>query len=102
MLLTKQLRSKLPALYSQEDKGKTATVQVKFFTPTSGWTWFATEFDGVDLFFGYADDGRGGGELGYFSLAELESVKGPFGLGVERDKYFVPKTLDDAIDEVGR
>jgi len=27
-------------------------------------------------------------ELGYFSLEELESVKGSFGLGIERDRYF--------------
>jgi hypothetical protein len=27
-------------------------------------------------------------ELGYFSLSELESVRGPFGLPIERDVYF--------------
>lgn len=27
-------------------------------------------------------------ELGYVSLAELETVRGPFGLPVERDQWF--------------
>lgn len=31
------------------------------------------------------------GELGYFLLSELESVKGPLGLGVERDMWWNPK-----------
>ena len=33
--------------------------------------------------------------LGYFSLAELESVKGPMGLPIERDEHFKPKTLQE-------
>ena len=32
-------------------------------------------------------------ELGYFSLNELENLKGPFGLKVERDLYFQPTDL---------
>ncbi len=26
--------------------------QVKFFTPDAQWTWYVSEFDGEDLFFG--------------------------------------------------
>ena len=32
-------------------------------------------------------------ELGYFSLAELQSVRGPLGLRVERDLYFTPTPM---------
>ncbi len=32
-------------------------------------------------------------ELGYFSLRELESVRGALGLPIERDLYWRPKTL---------
>ena len=32
-------------------------------------------------------------EHGTFSLSELESVKGPMGLGIERDIYFVAKAV---------
>ena len=66
-------------------------VQVKFFTPDAQWTWYATEFDGEDLFFGLVVGLET--ELGYFSLLELESVRGPLGLPIERDMYFEPKTL---------
>jgi len=32
-------------------------------------------------------------ELGYFSLKELQSVKGPMGLPIDRDLYFKPESL---------
>ncbi len=106
-LLTKKLRAKLPPLYSQENITD-PMVSVKFFMPDGGWTWYATEGSPVDengimieegsnkpehdfLFFGFV---RGvEGELGYFSLAELQKVCGLFGLPVERDLYFTPCKL---------
>jgi len=94
-LLTKAARKALPKLYSQDGKGKAALCQVKFFTPDSSWTWYASEFDGDDTFFGLCDDGQGGAELGYFSLAELQSVRGRLGLKVERDAHWSPKPLSE-------
>ena len=99
-LLTKEIRKKLPSLYAQEGKGGKAIVYVKFFTPDSSWTWYATEFDGEDTFFGLVDGHEK--ELGYFSLKELESVKGPMGLPIERDLYFKPKTLEEVAPEMFR
>jgi hypothetical protein len=32
-------------------------------------------------------------ELGYFTIAELEEVRGPGGLTIERDLYFEPTPL---------
>ena len=90
-LLTDEIRRSLPPLYSTEDQGDAAIVRVKFFTPTSSWTWYAIEFDGDDLFFGLVDGFEK--EMGYFSLSELESVVGPYGVGVERDLYFKPCLL---------
>lgn len=29
-------------------------------------------------------------ELGYFALSELESLRGPWGLPIERDLFFTP------------
>lgn len=89
-MLTKKLRETLPPLYSQENV-KDPMVVCKFFTPWAGWTWYAIEFDGVDEFFGFVvglDQ-----ELGYFSLSELESLRGPAGLKIERDLYFEPTPL---------
>ncbi len=95
-LLTNEILEKLPKLYSQEEKGLEAVAIVKFFTPDSNWTWYATEFDGDDLFFGLVDGFEK--EIGYFRLSELQSVKGALGLPIERDMYFKPKTLRELMD----
>ena len=85
-LLTKENLKALPAL----DKGD-GTAHVKFFTPDSNWTWYACEFDGDDLFFGLVDGFEK--EIGYFSLAELKSVRGGLGLPIERDKWWKPQKV---------
>jgi hypothetical protein len=90
-LFPDDVRRSLPPLYSQESLGEHATVFVKFFTPDSSWTWFATEFDGDDTFFGLVVGHVT--ELGYFSLAELLAVRGPLRLPIERDEHFIPTTL---------
>ena len=92
MLLTKENRNQLPPLYSQENEPD-PIARVKFFTPWTNWTWYATEFDGVDTFFGLVDGHEK--ELGYFNLSELESVKGMFGLRIERDRHFPPTRLSE-------
>ena len=89
-LLTAELRARLPALYAQE-KIEDPIVHIKFFTPDSNWTWYATEgqADEDDFrFFGYVCGQEE--EWGYFVLSELESAKGPMGLPIERDLYFRP------------
>ena len=95
-LLTDEIRSKLPQLYSCEEKGLDAQAIVKFFTPDSNWTWYATEFDGEDIFFGLVDGFEL--ELGNFSLSELEEATGPLGLRIERDLYFEPKSLRELME----
>jgi len=97
-LLTKEIRRKLPPLYSQDGKGGKAVALVKYFTPSSSWTWYASEFDGEDTFFGLVDGQFK--ELGYFSLKELEEVRGPMGLPIERDLYWQPKTLEEIAPEL--
>ena len=96
-LLTKEIISKLPKLYANENKNpEDVKIIVKFFHPLSNWTWYATEFDGKDTFFGLVNGFES--ELGYFSLSELESVK-VHGLGVERDKFFgFNHTLEEIIE----
>ena len=95
-LLTKEIERKIPALYTQEGKGDDARVYVKFFTPDSNWTWYATEFDPeTGTFFGLVDGFEK--ELGYFTLAELETAKGPMGLDIERDMYWDDATTIGGI-----
>ena len=96
-LLDLESREKLPALYSGEEMGLLALALVKFFTPDSNWTWYASEFDGEDTFFGLVDGLET--ELGYFSLSELQSIKGPLGLLIERDLHFEPKTLKELMEK---
>ena len=97
-LLTQEIRKKLPPLYSQENKGGKAVVYLKMFCPDSNWTWLATEFDGEDTFFGLVDGLEK--ELGYFSLKELESVRGALGLPIERDLHWTPKMLEEIAPEM--
>ena len=80
-LLTIANRKALPPLYSTEHQSD-PVVQVKFFNPSGSWTWYATEFDGEDRFFGYVVGQDK--ELGYFSLNELQNYRGRWGLGIER------------------
>lgn len=46
-LLTKEIRKAIPKLRSQDGKGDKAIAYVKFFTPTSSWTWYASEGEPV-------------------------------------------------------
>jgi hypothetical protein len=92
-LLTQKLRQQLPALYATESQGLDALARVKFFTPWSHWTWYASEFDGEDLFFGLVSGDYV--ELGYFSLSELRKIRGPWGQAIERDRHFTPTSLKE-------
>jgi hypothetical protein len=91
-LLTQELIKKIPTLYGQDGKGSNALAYVKLFTPDSNFTWYITELDPEEgLCFGLIDGFEK--ELGYFSLNEIEQIKGPMGLEVERDISFQPTKL---------
>jgi len=95
-LLTQEIRRQLPKLYEREDQSLDAKALAKFFTPDSNWTWYASEFDGEDIFYGLVVGHEV--ELGYFSLSELEETKGPLGLPIERDRHFEPRTLKELME----
>jgi hypothetical protein len=95
-LMTVELRHKIPALYSTE-KQQDPIVHAKYFTPDSNWTWYVTEFDGKDTFFGLVSGFEL--ELGYFRLSELSTARGPLGLKIERDLYFDPVPLSVVRNE---
>jgi len=91
-LLPKEIADRLPPLYSQEGKGEDAIAQVKFFTPWSSWTWYVSEYDPEErLCFGVVVGHER--EYGYSSLDELEAIRGPGGLEIERDLYWRPRAL---------
>lgn len=91
-LVTKALEklfAKYPT-YSQDGKMYDAVVIAKYFMPCSSFTWYVTEASKLDNgdyeFFGYVDGLEG--EFGYFTLSQLQSLRGRWGLCVERDRYF--------------
>jgi hypothetical protein len=92
-LLPSELRAILPPLYTNEKQEMEAVAPIKYFTPDSNWSWYPTEFDGQDVFFGLVSGMEV--ELGYFSLSELEGVRGMLYLPVERDLYYTPTKLKD-------
>jgi hypothetical protein len=89
-----EILSALPAIGSTDGQGGDAVALTKLFTPDSSWTWHLTEASrqGDDvLMFGLVDGHEK--ELGYVSLNELISVRGPMGLPIELDLYWSPKKL---------
>ncbi|MDD2657298.1 MAG: DUF2958 domain-containing protein [Candidatus Pacebacteria bacterium] len=99
-LMTEELQQQIPLLYATEDTPlEKKMVYAKFFTPDANWTWYVTEYDPNErLCFGYVIGHES--EWGYFSLDELESVRGPFGLAIERDIHFEPITFKELKKEL--
>lgn len=94
-LIPPETERNIPALYSTESlPADQKMAQVKLFTPWAGWTWYVVEYDPTErMAFGLVDGHER--ELGYFSLAELEAIRGPGGLRIERDLAFTPKLIVD-------
>jgi len=98
-LIPKTLLSEIPDLYASENEAD-PIVRVKLSLPDSNWTWFiieVSESDG-DTCFGLVVGLEV--ELGYFSLAELSTVRGALNFKVERDLYFESKPLSEVREEV--
>lgn len=92
-ILTKEIIEKLPPLYATENESD-PLVHVKLFTPDSNWSWYIIEYDTESrTAFGYVCGLEN--ELGYFSMDEIESVRGSMGLEVERDISFSSMNLSE-------
>ena len=108
-LLTQEIRKNLPPLYAQDGKGGKAVAYLKLFTPDSSWTWLITEGSSITdeagnevdfQFFGLVEGQCK--ELGYVNLSELETMRGPMGLPIERDLWWKPKTLEEIAPKMFR
>jgi len=83
----------IPVLYSMEEE-KDPLCHIKLFTPDANWTWYVIEIDDAnELCFGYVVGLEK--ELGYFTVSELESIRGALSLPVERDLSFAPTPLSE-------
>lgn len=93
-LIPQEILDILPKL--GETSGQTDPVAVaKFFYPDFSWTWFAIEFDGKDIFYGYVKGFEK--EFGTFSLKELMENRGKLGCEIERDFYFKPTPVSKLL-----
>lgn len=88
-LITKELAAKLTAAGYKNTKPI-----CKLFTPWGNATWLITgEKDGI--LYGYADLGMDCVEWGGIAtLEELEAIRGPLGMKIERDLYWTPSKTD--------
>ena len=112
-ILTKEIRAQLlangraqrVAIRSMpEPKPRDPFPVVKLFTPHAGATWLLSELDpeDEDLAFGLCDLGLGEPELGYVRISELEALRGPLRLPVERDRHFSATRPMSAYFEAAR
>ena len=104
-LITKELEKKFKKypLYSQDGLGGDAKVIAKFFNPIGAGTWLITEGNKLDdgdyEMFGYCHLGDDfNAEFGYVMLSDLENIKLPLGMSIERDLYLKEgQTLIDVM-----
>ena len=95
-LLTQEIRRKLIDNGRAQAKVKGTKAEkdfwpvVKLFYPAGAATWLLTELDpeDPDIAWGLCDLGMGCAEFGTVRISELESFRGRFGLGIERDRFF--------------
>lgn len=99
-LMTKEIEKVMPALYDTDGvPADEKSVPLKMFTPDSSFRWYMLEYDRDErVFFAFVTSHLcPDGELGYVSLDELEELRGPMGLPVERDLHWNPDTLLGAV-----
>jgi hypothetical protein len=85
----KEQLARIPNLYETEEIPlKEKKIHLHFFIGASDW--YIAEYDGKDLFFGYAilNGDTEMAEWGYISFRELRELKIPPGFEVDRDLFW--------------
>ena len=104
-LITKEIDRQLRTYGERSARGidtSDARPALKLFNPCGAATWLISERDpeNPDILFGLCDLGFGTPELGSLSLSEIESIRLPFGLKIERDIHWTPSaTLSEYADK---
>lgn len=100
---TSERLAKIPRLYDTEDKPlPEKLIYLHFFI--GGCDWYVAEFDGKDIFFGFAHLGDDqNAEWGYFSFNELKSIKvrGWLEVDCEPEEYWEVKKASD-IEKISK
>jgi len=85
-LLKKELKQ-LIKNYNEQDGSKQFKAVVKLFNPTGIGTWYLSELNpDTNIAFGLSCLHEK--ELGDVSLDEMQEIKLPLGLSIEKDRYF--------------
>ena len=92
---SEELLNQVPSLYATERISlKEKSIHLHFFI--GGCDWYVAEYDGDDLFFGYAvlNDDMPNSEWGYFALSELRDIN-IHGLEIDRDLHWKPTPVKE-------
>lgn len=90
----------IPRIYQTENVPlKDKIIHLHFFI--GGCDWYIAEFDGEDIFFGYAilNGDLVNAEWGYISFSELKEIKVQGCIEIDCDLYWKPKKASD-VDKI--
>ena len=99
-LMTKEIKKQATGQYEQGSDMEQKVV-AKYFDPMGSWKWFLMNKKKDDSYCWGIVKGFEV-EMGSFSIDELENIKLPFGLGIERDTMFKPMKAKDVWDKLNR
>ena len=90
---TEEQLNQLPKLYETEHKTSLPDKLIYLHFFIGGCDWYIAEYDGQDLFFGFAilNGDYQNAEWGYISFSELKSIKVAGCIEVDFDLYWEPK-----------
>ena len=95
-ILTKSIKDKLIDNHKNQDGSKSFKAVLKLFNPTGIGTWYLSELNpDNNVAFGLCCLHEK--EYGYVDINELKSLELPFGLSIERDKWFDPTPLEKLV-----
>ena len=97
-LMTKDIKRKAQKQYI-EGSDMEQNVVAKYFDPMGSWKWFLMNMDkDGDYCWGIVEGNAV--EMGSFSMKELENIKIPFGLTIERDTLFEPMKASEVWEQL--
>ena len=97
-LMTKEIKEQAQKQFD-DGSDMEQMVVAKFFDPMGSWSWYLMNLgEDEDYAWGIVDGNAV--EMGSFSMRELQSIKLPLGLGIERDMYFEPVKASELWKEL--
>ena len=95
---TPEQLARIPRLYEAEDIPlREKPIHLHFFI--GGCDWYISEYDGENLFFGYAilNNDLEMGEWGYISFEELKGIRIPPGFEVDCEVFDAPRKVSEFV-----